>query len=784
MLGRTTKPLTRRALLIDDELASPASAGGRAVRALAAELSARGVEVIEALSFEDGLASAASDASLHAVLLNWTLGSDDGRSHAQATALLRALRRRDARIPIFLLADRKVAGTITVEVAALADEFVWTLADTAAFVAGRVTAAVDRYVDGLLPPFTAALARYDREREYSWAAPGHQGGVAFLKSPIGRVFFDYYGENLFRSDMGIERAALGSLLGHSGPIGASERYIARVFGAQRSYSVLNGTSASNRAIMTACVGDSEIALCDRNCHKSIEQGLVITGGIPVFLRPTRNRFGIIGPIPPAELEPAAIERSIAGNPLTARAAAARPVYAVVTNCTYDGMCYDAAGVQERLAASVDRIHFDEAWYGYARFNPMYRDRFAMRGAPGDHPAGGPTVFATHSTHKLLAALSQTSYIHVRNGRGAIDHGRFNEAYCSQASTSPLYALIASNEVAAAMMDGPAGEALTQEVIDEAVACRLAVARVRHELAARGEWFFAPWNAEEIVDSANGRRVPFHEASPEQLATDPGCWVLHPGESWHGFDHLPEGWCLLDPIKFGIVCPGMGADGELEPHGIPADVVTAYLGRHGIVPSRTTDHMVLFLFSLGITKGKWGTLINTLLDFKADYDRNAPLEEVVPAVAAAAPERYAGMGLKDLGDEIWAHMRASRQGHWQARAYATLPAPEMTPREAFRLLMSGEAEKVPLAEMADRIVAVGVIPYPPGIPIVMPGESLGAADGPWLSYLRALQEYGHRFPGFAKEVEGTEERDGAYHVYCLTTQSVAAPRASMLAAAAV
>jgi arginine decarboxylase len=790
MLGRSTRPLARRALLIDDELASPASAGGRAVRALADELSVRGVEVIAALSCEDGLASVTSDAALDVVLLNWTLGSSDsdgGRSHAQATELLRALRRRDARIPIFLLADRKVAGTITVEVATLADEFVWTLADTAAFVAGRVTAAVDRYVDGLLPPFAAALARYDREREYSWAAPGHQGGVAFLKSPIGRVFFDFYGENLFRTDMGIERAALGSMLGHSGPIGASERYIARVFGAQRSYSVLNGTSASNRAIMTACVGDAEIALCDRNCHKSIEQGLVITGGIPVFLRPTRNRFGIIGPIPPAELEPAAIARSIAGNPLAQlaqRAAAARPVYAVVTNCTYDGMCYDAAGVQERLAASVDRIHFDEAWYGYARFNPLYRDRFAMRGNPGDHPAGGPTVFATHSTHKLLAALSQTSYIHVRDGRGAIDHGRFNEAYCSQASTSPLYALIASNEVAAAMMDGPAGEALTQEVIEEAVACRLAVARVRHELAARGEWFFAPWNAEEILDSASGRRVPFREASPEQLATDPGCWVLQPGEPWHGFDNLPAGWCLLDPIKFGIVCPGMGPDGELEPRGIPADVVTAYLGRHGIVPSRTTDHMVLFLFSLGITKGKWGTLINTLLDFKVDYDRNAPLEEVVPAVAAAAPERYAGMGLKDLGDEIWAYMRASRQGHWQAQAYATLPAPEMTPREAFRLLMSGEVEKVPLAEMADRLVAVGVIPYPPGIPIVMPGESLGAADGPWLSYLRALQEYGHRFPGFAKEVEGTEERDGTYHVYCLTKQSVAARRAPALAAATV
>jgi arginine decarboxylase len=519
--------------------------------------------------------------------------------------------------------------------------------------------------------------------------------------------------------------------------------------------------------MSACVGDGEIALCDRNCHKSIEQGLVLTGGIPVFLRPTRNRYGIIGPIPPERLEPAAVARSIAENPLTADAASKAPVYAVVTNCTYDGMCYDAAGAEARLERCVDRIHFDEAWYGYARFNPMYRERHAMRGDPKEHPADGPTVFATHSTHKLLAALSQTSYIHVRDGRRTIDHGRFNEAYCSQATTSPLYALIASNDVAAAMMDGPGGHALTQEVIDEAIACRLAVARVRQEFMAKGDWFFAPWNADQVRDAATGRRIPFHEASPELLATDPGCWVLHPGDEWHGFDDLPDDWCMLDPIKFGIVCPGMGTDGELEERGIPADIVTAYLGRHGIVPSRTTDHMVLFLFSVGITKGKWGTLLNALLDFKVDYDANAPLAQVLPALATAAPERYAGMGLRDLGDQLWAHMRESRQGFWQAQAYATLPTPELTPRRAYQRLMAGECEKVPLDRMADRVVAVGVIPYPPGIPIVMPGENVGPADGPWLSYLRTLQEYGHRFPGFAKEVEGTEERDGVYHVYCLT-----------------
>lgn len=272
------------------------------------------------------------------------------------------------------------------------------------------------------------------------------------------------------------------------------------------------------------------------------------------------------------------------------------------------------------------------------------------------------------------------------------------------------------------------------------------------------------------DPKNGKLIPFHKAPAELLATDPNCWILHPGDSWHGFVGLPDGWCMLDPIKFGIVCPGMKNDGQLESAGIPADIVTAYLGRHGIVPSRTTDHMVLFLFSMGVTKGKWGTLLNTLLDFKADYDRNAPLAEVLPALTKAAPDRYAGMGLKDLGDEMWAHLRKSRQGAMQAAAYGTLPKPEMTPRRAFQMLMANEAEKVPLAKMANRIAAVGVIPYPPGIPIVMPGENVGKSDGPWLTYLRTLQEYGHRFPGFAKEVEGTEEREDGYHIYCVKETS--------------
>nr|WP_295081032.1 Orn/Lys/Arg decarboxylase N-terminal domain-containing protein [uncultured Roseateles sp.] len=760
-------PFRSRVLCIDDDLAGQSTTASRRIQAILAALRERGVEVVEALSYADGEANLRSDAAIHCVLIDWSLGANDDASHAAAAELLQGLRRRNATVPVFLMADRKSAGgPMTVTVASLADEFIWTLEDSPAFIARRIEAAVARYLEQLLPPFARALVNYNRDAEYSWAAPGHQGGVAFSKSPIGQLFVEAYGETLFRTDMGIERGALGSLLSHTGPIGASESYAAEVFGSDRSYSVLNGTSASNRTIMSACIGEQQIALCDRNCHKSIEQGLALTGGIPVFLQAGRNRYGVIGPIHPDQLQPAAIAAKIAANPLAAKAQQQRAVYSVLTNCTYDGMCYDAKGVESLLSQSVDRIHFDEAWFGYARFNPMYRERYAMRGAAASHPDDGPTVYATHSTHKLLAALSQTSFIHVRDGKGAIDHGRFNEAYGAQASTSPLYALIASNEVAAAMMAGPSGEALTQDVIDEAVACRQAVAQVARELAAKDEWFFTPWNAPEVTDPATGKRYAFADAPAELLAHEPSCWVLHPGERWHGFDDIPDGWCLLDPIKFGIVAPGMNEDGTLAEHGIPGDLVTAYMSQHGIVPSRTTAHMVLFLFSMGVTKGKWGTLINTMLDFKRDYDANVPLAKALPRVLAAAPERYAGMGMKDLGDAMWAEMRASRMGYWEAEAYAQLPQPHCTPRLAFQKLMTDEVELLPLDQLANRVVTVGVIPYPPGIPIVMPGENIGPADGAWLSYLRVLAHWAEEFPGFAKEVEGTIEKDGTYYVYCL------------------
>ncbi|HJS47841.1 MAG TPA: Orn/Lys/Arg decarboxylase N-terminal domain-containing protein, partial [Gemmatimonadales bacterium] len=587
MITRSARRLSLRALVVDDELPSP-TAEGRAARALVQELKDRGVEVVEATSAEDGTAIVVSDAALHAILVDWTLGDDP--DHRRARGLLEQVRSRNDKIPIFLLAERGEASALPVDVMTMVDEFVWTLEDTAAFVGGRVVAAIQRYLQVMLPPLAAGLMKFTQEYEYSWHTPGHTGGTAFLKSPVGRIFFDFYGENLLRSDLSISVGALGSLLDHTGPIGEHEKYAARVFGAHRTYCVTNGTSMSNRVIFLAAVGRDQVAFCDRNCHKSIEHSLVMSGAIPTYLVPLRNRYGIIGPIPPARLGARALKAATAANPLVTKGVDPRAVYAVITNSTYDGLCYNARRVEELLDPSTDRIHFDEAWYAYARFNPLYRDRHAMHGDPKDHK--GPTTFATHSTHKLLAALSQASFLHIRDGRSPIPHARFNESYMMQASTSPLYPIIVSNDITTAMMDGPGGPALTGESIAEAVAFRQTMGRVHREFAAKKDWFFNTWNPDAVREKKGGKRVAFADASPEFLAREPDAWVLHPGEEWHGFGDLEDGYCMLDPIKVSIVTPGVAVKGGLDRRGIPATLLTAWLHRRGVEVEKTTDFTIL------------------------------------------------------------------------------------------------------------------------------------------------------------------------------------------------
>jgi len=741
-----------------------ASSINKAIESVIEHLKNNTIQVIQAENETDACSILQQDPGIEIVLIDWQLsafssGKEDGRQ------VIQALRDISHDIPFFLLLDCDPAGSLTYDIMRETDELVWLQEDTAFFIAGRVHSAILHYRKSVTPPLTKKLIGFAEKYEYSWHTPGHAGGVAFMKSAIGRTFHEYFGENLLRSDLSISVGELGSLLDHSGPIGDSEKYCARVFGVDRAYTVTNGSSMSNRVIMMSSVTQGDYALCDRNAHKSTEQALTMSGAIPVYLMPSRNYLGIIGPVFARNLTADTIRNSITDNPLT-KDKTQRAVHAILTNSTYDGLTYHVPTVIKNLNDSVDRIHFDEAWYGYARFNPIYAERFGMYGEPQDYPKTLPTIFTTTSTHKLLAALSQASLIGVRDGRNPVPHARFNEAYMMHASTSPFYPIIMSNEVSAAMMHGKGGQYLTTESISEAVRFRKAVRTLRRNLQQKQDWFFSTWNPDFVTDPSSGKRIAFEDAPESLLIRESACWELHAEDTWHGFEGIESGYCMLDPIKVSVVTPGVSADGNFEDQGIPATLLTAFLSQRGIQVEKTTDFTILFLFSLGVTRGKYGTLLNALLKFKEAYDDNAPVSQVLYAHESECPDSYLKMGLKDLAKSMFNFMRETKLLSAQAQAFSSLPVPVLSPAEAWSRLVHGDAEQVCIDKLAGRVLATGVVPYPPGIPMIMPGESAGDASGPFIRYLQILQEWDRTYPGFGHDIHGVENISGSYYVQCL------------------
>ncbi|NEW72615.1 Orn/Lys/Arg family decarboxylase [Streptomyces rhizosphaericus] len=751
----------------------PRAEGARTeqLRKIRDAVEAGGFEVRWAVDAQDADAVLRTEAGLAAALVAWDLpggGVEDG-----GPVVLRRIGRRFRDLPVFLIMTEEGVRDLPLWVSETVVGYVWPLEDTPGFIAGRITSAARAYREDVLPPFFRALRRFDDAHEYSWHTPAHSGGVAFLKSAAGRAFHDYFGERLLRSDLSISVEELGSLFEHTGPIGEAERNAARVFGSDSTYFVLHGDSTCNRLVGHFSVTRDELALVDRNCHKSVLQGLVISGARPCYLVPTRNGYGLAGPLPPAELAPEAIAARLAVHPLAEAAVSPRPQYAVFTNSTYDGLSYDAVATARALAGSTPRVHFDEAWFAYARFHPLYTGRYGMavdeRTFPGPER---PTVFATQSTHKLLAALSQSAMVHVRPApRAPVEHDRFNEALMMHGTTSPLYPVIASLDVATAMMDGPQGEWLIDEAVTEAIRFRQEMVRLHKRVESAGDrpgWFFGVWQPDSVTDPATGERLPFDEAPPELLRTTQSCWLLEPGAAWHGFPGLTEGHCMLDPVKVTLTCPGITAAGDMAEEGIPARVLTAYLATRNIVVEKTDSYTTLILFSMGITKGKWGTLLDALMDFKTLYDADAPLDRVLPAAVAAHPRRYAGLTLRELCRQMHGRLRSARLVELLDTVFQQLPEPVRPPQHCYQRLVRGGTERIRIADAANRVAAAMVTVTPPGIPVLMPGESTGDTDGPLLRYLTALESFDRHFPGFRSETHGVtiDEETGDYQIECL------------------
>ncbi|KAB7687636.1 lysine decarboxylase CadA [Plesiomonas shigelloides] len=688
------------------------------IRELHASLEEKGFQVVYPNDREDLLKLLENNARVAGVVFDWDKYSLD---------LCRDINELNEKLPLFAFANTHSTLDVSLNDLRLNVTFFEYALDMASDITLKIEQAVAAYVDDILPPLTKALFKYVEEGKYTFCTPGHMGGTAFQKSPVGSIFYDFFGENTMKSDISISVGELGSLLDHSGPHKEAEEYIARTFNAERSYMVTNGTSTANKIVGMYSAPAGSTIMIDRNCHKSLTHLMMMSDVTPLYFRPTRNAYGILGGIPHSEFTRETIEQKIAETPN-----AGWPVHAVVTNSTYDGLLYNTDTIKKTL--DVKSIHFDSAWVPYTNFHPIYKGKCGMSG----DRVPGKVFYETQSTHKLLAAFSQASMIHVK---GDINEETFSEAYMMHTSTSPHYGIVASTETAAAMMKGNAGKRLIQGSIDRAIRFRKEIKKLRSECDG---WFFDVWQPENIDEVA--------------------CWNLDPKDGWHGFKDMDENHMFLDPIKVTLLTPGLSKEGTLEEQGIPASLVAKFLDDRGIIVEKTGPYNLLFLFSIGIDKTKALSLLRGLTEFKRCYDLNMKVKNVLPSVYASNPEFYAEMRIQELAQGIHKLICHHNLPELMYTAFEVLPKLVMTPHAAFQQELRGNVEECYLEEMVGKINANMILPYPPGVPLVMPGEMITEESRPVLDFLQMLCEIGAHFPGFETDIHGAyRQADGRYTV---------------------
>ena len=740
-------------VIIDEDFRSE-NASGLGIRALAAALEKEGMEVLGVTSYGDLSSFAQQQSRASAFLLSIDDEEFGGGSKEETEVALKSLRAfveeirfKNSDIPIYLYGETRTSRHIPNDVLRELHGFIHMHEDTPEFVARHIIREAKSYLDSLAPPFFRALLHYAQDGSYSWHCPGHSGGVAFLKSPVGQMFHQFFGENMLRADVCNAVDELGQLLDHTGPVAASERNAARIFNADHLFFVTNGTSTSNKIVWHSTVAPDDIVVVDRNCHKSILHSIMMTGAVPVFLTPTRNHYGIIGPIPKSEFDPESIQRKINANPFIADKTK-KPRILTITQSTYDGIVYNVEMLKEILDGRIDTLHFDEAWLPHAAFHDFYKDMHAI--GQNRPQARESMIFATQSTHKLLAGLSQASQILVREPQNRrLNKYIFNEAYLMHTSTSPQYAIIASCDVAAAMMEAPGGTALVEESIAEALDFRRAMRKVDEEFGL--DWWFKVWGPDDIAEEGVGSRED---------------WVLRPSDKWHGFGALAEGFNMLDPIKATIITPGLDVDGDFADSGIPASMVTKYLAEHGVIVEKCGLYSFFIMFTIGITKGRWNTLLTALQQFKDDYDKNQPIWRILPEFAAKYP-RYERVGLRDLCRQIHDEYKMHNVARMTTEMYLSDMQPAMKPSDAFARMAHDELDRVEIDDLEGRITAVLLTPYPPGIPLLIPGEIFNKTI---VDYLKFARDFSQKLPGFETDIHGlvTEEVDGVkrYFVDCV------------------
>lgn len=631
----------------------------------------------------------------------------------------------------------------------------------------QIDEAAKRYEDKLLPPFFGALAQYVYKGKSQFDCPGHQGGAYFRRHPAGRAFYDFFGEELFRSDLCNADVAMGDLLIHEGASLTAQKAAARVFNADKTYFVLNGTSASNKVVLNAALTPGDLVLYDRNNHKSINHGALLqAGATPIYLETARNPFGFIGGIDEKCFDEEYL-RSLVREKCPEKADAKRPFrLAVIQLGTYDGTIYNARQVVDKIGHLCDYILFDSAWVGYEQFIPMMRDcsPLLLELGPED-----PGIFVTQSVHKQQAGFSQTSQIHKKDShiKGQdryIPHKVLNNAFMMHASTSPFYPLFASLDVNAKMQEGEAGRRLWADCVKTVVDARKLLLETCHYIKP-----FIP----SKVRGSDWKSYP-----TDLIAQDLEFFKFVPGQKWHSFEGYGENQYFVDPCKFMLTTPGIDVEtGEYEDFGVPATILANYLRDNGIIPEKNDLNSILFLMTPAENKEKMDHLVSQIARFEKYLDDDAPLEEVLPNLYKAYESRYRNYSIRQLCQEMHDFYKERNIKEIQKEMFRTefMPKSVINPQEAHFAFLRGQAELVRLEDAEGRVAAEGALPYPPGVLCCFPGEVWG---GPVLKYFLAWQEAMGRMPGFAPELQGVYVEDngrGGKQVYCYVLKEDAVER---------
>ncbi|MBH5328103.1 ornithine decarboxylase [Eikenella sp. S3360] len=606
----------------------------------------------------------------------------------------------------------------------------------------QVATALNKYESQLPPPFFGALQQYVGIGNAQFDCPGHQGGQFYRKHPAGRQFYEFFGENVFRADLCNADVRLGDLLIHEGPACAAQQHAAKVFNADKTYFVLNGTSSSNKVVTNALLAKGDLVLFDRNNHKSNTIGALVTGGaIPVYLQTTRNPFGFIGGIDNACFEESYIREQLA-KVAPERAKEERPFrLAIIQLGTYDGTVYNARQVVDRIGHLCDYILFDSAWVGYEQFIPMMRDCSPMLLELNENDPG---IFVTQSVHKQLAGFSQASQIHkkdshIKGQKRYCSHKRFNNAFMIHASTSPFYPMFASLDVNARILDGEVGRNLWRDCVTVSIEAR--------KLLRASCKLIKPF----IPETVDGK--PWESYPTEQIAQDLRFFEFEPGAKWHSFPGYGKGQYFVDPCKFLLTTPGINVEtGEYEDFGVPATILANFLRDNGIVPEKCDLNSILFLLTPAEDLAKMEHLIALIARFEQHIEADSPMSEVVPTVYGRNAEYYKGYTIRRLCQEMHDFYKRNNMKQLQSEMFRAdgWPKQAMLPYEAQQAFIRNEVKLVRLSEIAGQIAAEGALPYPPGVLCTIPGEVWGGAVQ---KYFLALEEGINCLPGFEPELQG-------------------------------